>query len=329
MSGHVARRVARIVFAVHPRDDRRRLLNIVLVWYFSASMSEPGRTSDSALLLVLRASAVLCFAGWTWGHLYWEGPYGILLWQDSTYELAERWGISWDEFVGSGSGDGWVQTAISGIGWVYAGLTVLAVTVGRRSYLQMCALVLGSGLLTVLSYAKYVATERQLPMLIEHGGQILSPVLLVAALSLGVRHRLTEAIARTAVVATFAGHGAYATGWWPTPGNYHAMVLLILGLDYDPASVLLRWAGLLDFAVCALLFVPPLQRIAAGYAAGWGFVTALARPVAGMSWDLNYWGADQFVHEALLRAPHFLIPLYLFLLLRRSHSHSDRSEEPR
>ena len=42
--------------------------------------------------------------------------------------------------------------------------------------------------------------------------------------------------------------------------------------------------------------------------------TALARPVAGMSLSLNYWGADQFLHEAVLRAPHFLIPLYLFFL---------------
>ena len=44
--------------------------------------------SDRFLILVLRLAALLCFAGWTWGHLYWEGPYGVLLWHDTTYDLA-------------------------------------------------------------------------------------------------------------------------------------------------------------------------------------------------------------------------------------------------
>jgi len=292
-------------------------------------MSEPGVGSNVALLLILRASAFLCFAGWTWVHLYWEGPYGILLWQDSTYELAERLGISWDEFVGSGANDGWVQLTISRIGWLYLALTILPLTVGRRSYFQMFALVLGSGLLAVLSYAKYVSAQHQLPMLVEHGGQVLSPVLLVSALWLGVRHRVTMAIAMAAVITTFAGHGAYAIGWWPTPGNYYAMILLILGLEYESATVMLRCAGVLDFAVSGLLLVPRLCRFAAGYAVIWGLATALARPVAGMSWTLNYWGADQYVHEAILRAPHFLIPLYLFFLLRRPDPNSERPEEAR
>ena len=39
-----------------------------------------------------------------------------------------------------------------------------------------------------------------------------------------------------------------------------------------------------------------------------------------MSLSLNYWGADQFLHEAVLRAPHFLIPLYLFLLWKKPAS---------
>ncbi len=51
--------------------------------------------SDRFLILVLRLAALLCFAGWTWGHLYWEGPYGVLLWHDTRYDLAgsQRHGI--------------------------------------------------------------------------------------------------------------------------------------------------------------------------------------------------------------------------------------------
>lgn len=282
-----------------------------------------GGVSDGSLLLVLRGAALLCFTGWTWGHLYWEGPYGVLLWQDSTYELAGRLGISWGEFVGTGADDGWLQRWVSRIGWLYLGFTVLTVSVRKSSYVQMAGLLAGSGMLAVLSYSKYVAAQNQLPMLMEHGGQVLAPALLVAALALGVRHRVTVAIAIAAVITTFAGHGAYAIGWWPTPGNFYAMISLTLGVEYETATNLLRCAGVLDFAVCLLLFVPRLRRSAAAYAAIWGFLTAVARPVAGMSWELNYWGADQFLHEVVLRAPHYLIPLYLVAFWHRSENAQD------
>ena len=278
---------------------------------------------DSLLMIVLRLGAFFCFAGWTWVHFYWEGPYGILLWQDATYEFASRLGINWEEFVGSGADDGFVQKWIARIGWLYLVCTVITVTVRTESWVQMAALVGGSSLLTILSYAKYVASQRQLPMFIEHGGQILIPILLVMALALGVRHRATVTTACVALVMTFAGHGSYALGLWPPPATFHAMTSVILGVEFDTANTMLRAAGVLDFLVCIGIFLPKLRRPSALYAAAWGFLTAIARPVAGMSLSLNYWGADQFIHEAVLRAPHFFIPLYLFFLWRKPQRSED------
>ncbi len=272
---------------------------------------------DRVLIWIIRLGAFLCFAGWTWVHLYWEGPYGILLWQDATYELASRLGISWDEFVGSGADDGFVQKWLARIGWLYLVCSIFSLTVGKRSRLQMVVLLGGSGLLVVLSYAKYVAAQRQPPMFIEHGGQMLMPVLLVLALALAVRHRVTMGTAMVALVMTFAGHGCYALGIWPTPATFYAMTCVSLQIEYETAQALIRIAGVLDFLICIGIFIPAFRRSCALYAAVWGFVTAVARPVAGMSWSLNYWGTDQFLHEAVLRAPHFLIPLYLFLMWRK------------
>ncbi|WP_182869952.1 hypothetical protein [Stieleria mannarensis] len=286
-----------------------------------------GSVTDGILVSVLRLSAFLCLAGWAWVHLYWEGPYGVLLWQDSTYDFAQWLGISWEEFVGNGVDEGWVQRWISRIGWIYVACAILSLTARKTSDLQMLVLLTGTGMLAVLSYAKYVAAQRQLPMLVEHGGQVLAPALLALALALGGRHRVTVGVAMVAVVTTFAGHGAYALGWWPTPGNFYAMISLSLGLDYDSATTMLRIAGFLDLAVGVLLFIPPLRRFAAGYAVLWGLLTSLARPVAGMSTGLIYWGADQYLHESILRAPHFLIPLYLFLLWRRPRP-ADATLEP-
>ncbi len=271
---------------------------------------------DRALLCIIRLSAFLCFAGWTWVHLYWEGPYGILVWQDATYEWASRWGISWDEFVGTGADDGFVQKWIGRTGWLYLGCTVLTLTVRKRSWIQMTALLGGSGLLIILSYAKYVAAQRQLPMFVEHGGQMLMPVLLVLATALGPRHRITMITAMIPLATTFAGHGCYALNLRPTPATFYAMICVTLPVEYETAQSLLRIAGVLDFLVCIAILIPPLRRPFAMYAVAWGFLTAIARPVAGMSWNLNHWGADQYLHEAVLRAPHYLIPLYLFLLWR-------------
>lgn len=281
----------------------------------------PKLTSDNLLLLYLRLGSFFCFAGWAWVHLYWEGPYGILLWQDATYTLAEQFGIGWGEFVGSGANDGLIQVWMARIGWIYLLGAILSLTVRQRSWLQMAVLMGGSGLLAVLSYAKYLGSQQQLPMLVEHGGQILMPAILVLALTAGIRHRVTVFAAQVAVVMVFAGHGLYALGYhWPTPANFFGMTSIILHVESETARIFLRAAGTLDLLVCIGLFIPLLRRASAGYAAVWGLLTALARPVAGMSTDLNYWAADQFVHEAVLRAPHFMIPLYLLFLWRKSPS---------
>lgn len=276
---------------------------------------------DQLLLLFIRLGGFGCFAGWAWVLFYWEGPYGVLLWQDATFALAEKIGISWDEFVGSGAHDGLVQTWHSRIGWLYLICAILTLTVREKSRIQMAGLIGGAGLLVMLSYAKYLSANQQLPMFVEHGGQMLIPVILVLALAFGVRHRATVITAMVAFVMIFAGHGAYALGYpCPTPANFLGMTSIILHLEAETARIFLRVAGLLDILVCIGLFFRPLRRASALYAAVWGFLTALARPVAGMSPGLNYWGADQYLHEVVLRAPHFMIPLYLLFLWRKSEA---------
>ena len=223
-------------------------------------------------------------------------------------------GVSWQDFVGTGADDGFVQQWVGRLFWPYLVCMVLSMTARSRSWLQLSGLACGSGLLVFLSYAKYVSAQRQLPMFVEHGGQMLMPIVLVLALAVGARHRATITVACIGLVMTFAGHGSYAVGMWPTPSTFFGMTSVILGVSYESAKLLLLVAGVLDFAVCAALAIPVLRRPATLYAFGWGLTTAMARPVSGMSFGLIHWGADQYVHEAVLRAPHFMIPLYLFLL---------------
>jgi len=289
------------------------------------SESDPMPQTEASCTFVLRMAAFSCFAGWGWVHYYWEGPYGVLFWDENLYRQAERLGISWETFVGSGANDGLVQTVIGQMFWLYLGAAILTLTVRRGAWIQMVLLLFGSGLLAMVAYAKYLAAESQLPMLIEFGGQVLSPTILVLALQLGARHRLTIIVTVVAVIMTFAGHGAFAIGWWPTPGVFYGMITKILSVDHKTSERILFAAGALDFAVCFALLFPISRRPAALYAASWGLLTALARPLAGMDSTLHYWGADQFIHEAVLRGPHFLLPLYLFLIWRRPKNGGDQA----
>lgn len=291
-------------------------------------MSEPDRMlqAETRCTFVLRLAAFSCLAGWGWVHYYWEGPYGALFWDENLYRLAERMGVSWETFVGSGANDGVVQTLIGQMYWLYLVAAILTLTVRRGARIQMGLLLLSSGLLAMVAYAKYLAVECQLPMLVEFGGQVLSPTILVLAMAFGARHRITVMVAGLAVFMTFAGHGAYAIGWWPIPGVFYGMITKILSVDHQTAERLLFAAGALDFAVCVALFFSITRRPAVLYAALWGLLTALARPLAGMDFSLHYWGADQFVHEAVLRGPHFLLPLYLYLVWQYPQQAVDQAE---
>ena len=292
----------------------------------TAKLSTP--VSEEWLIRLLRCGAFLCLAAWSWAHLYWEGPYGALFWNQVSFGIAERFGIDWDGYAGGGDGAGWIQKWGRVLGWLYVVAAVLALTLRARRWWSLGLLAMGSCLLTLMSFAKYLKSGNQLPMFVEHGGQMLAPTLLGVALIAGARHRVTVLIALIAFLATFLGHGSYALGLWPTPANYFGMTSKILQVDADVARVFLNVVGVLDFVICVGIFIPSIRRVSALYGAIWGLMTAFARPVAGMSADLNYWGADQYLHEAILRAPHFMIPLYLFCVWKKSGDASLEDSEP-
>ena len=281
---------------------------------------------DRWLVRLLRFGAFACLAGWAWQHLYWEGPYGPLFWRGEALDFVAHHGGDWDDFVGQTPGAGAVQRWIAWMAWPYVICAALTITARPRAWLQFSGLAVGGLCLAALAYSKYLTAARELPMLVEHAAQVASPVLLALALACGAKHRAVIAATTGAVIMTFAAHGAYALGWWPTPASFYAMATVVLGTDEATTTAILRSAGALDLLICVGLLAPRLRRGCMLYAATWGLLTALARPVAGMSLDLRFWGADQFLYEAMVRAPHFTLPLYLALIWRRPLARGDQPE---
>lgn len=164
--------------------------------------------------------------------------------------------------------------------------------------------------------ASAARTQWELAQLIEHTLQWTTPLWLWLVL----RRPALPAVGigmKLAIALTFTGHGLYALGWpYGRPGHFIAMTQEILGLPEAGVRWYLTTAGILDLIVSVGIFFPRLARPLLLYAAVWGLLTALARPLAYVT--LEHLGPDlhRWVPEMLFRLPHSLVPLALWRALR-------------
>jgi uncharacterized membrane protein len=103
------------------------------------------------------------------------------------------------------------------------------------------------------------------------------------------------------------------------------MCLNILPISETTAIRFLFIAGILDFAVAILLFIPRLWKFALLYAILWGFLTALARVFGTFSFDLTWLSLHQNLYQTVYRIPHGLIPLLLYFIMKKAQSKGLRS----
>jgi hypothetical protein len=115
------------------------------------------------------------------------------------------------------------------------------------------------------------------------------------------------------LVITFAGHGLFALDVLPRPGYYVDMTSRAFMMDEEGSIRFLMWIGVLDLLVFPAVVFKRTRTIALVYMIIWGFLTALARPVYNWSSLFIEESILIWVPEFLERAPHFLLPLGLFL----------------
>ncbi len=120
---------------------------------------------------------------------------------------------------------------------------------------------------------------------------------------------------KLAIALTFIGHGLFAIGYYPVPGYFIDMIIKVFHIGEDAARNLLKIVGWLDivFAIVLLFFRGKYLKIALGYIILWGFLTALARIVANIYLGLGWESILPWVPAFLIRIPHFMIPIILYL----------------
>lgn len=275
----------------------------------------------------MRGSVALLLLGRAWQHLRYDTPLTALLWSPALLEgvVRDGLGLPWHAWAASERVKAGITAVEHGQGAVYGiGALVALLPLAGRAWLRVqTALLVASSLgLCGLALLYYLDHKRQLAQLLELGIQCSLPLLL--ALMLRERGRVKAAHQRwlrVAIAATFAGHGLYAAGYYEVPGGFVTMVMRSLGVAEPVARGLLFGAGCLDFAVALGVLAGARWRglywAALAYAALWGTLTALARVWSYFRWDMALERLAQWLHEAALRLPHGLVPLFVLLVVIR------------
>ncbi len=263
------------------------------------------------------------FAGHGWA--IWNGdmPIRALLFDEGLMSgpVESVLGIDWGPWVSSLDIGDRIDAAVRIQAWVFL-LYAAAFLVPLRGRATAVICTAASLNLAFLAWLGYLDAGVGIGQLLEQAGQVALPLVLCLALC-GGGCRGGRALASVAIAITFIAHGLFAINlqadltWLnhPRPGKFTEMTMRCLGLGTEPAANrILVAAGILDFVVALLIFVPGLtRRLALGYMVAWGFLTALARPWAYFDAAESADSLNAWLPEALQRAPHFAIPLYLLL----------------
>lgn len=94
--------------------------------------------------------------------------------------------------------------------------------------------------------------------------------------------KIIEWVLRISLFGEFLGHGIFAL---QLKKRFLELLTAFTGVTGDLANTLMKTIGAIDVVVAVLAIVKPI-RIILIYAAVWGFLTALARPIGGDPiWD--------------------------------------------
>jgi hypothetical protein len=284
------------------------------------SVRRPGTMKNFSYIRIIRLLIIACaclFAGRAFQHLFQDIPIRILLWDQLLMEsVVNLFGITWDEYIQNPQWDQRIQLLIKTFGAIYLACLVFVIFLWSSSpnvTRYHFVLLAGSILLFLLSLVYFMDKFFRLGELLEYTCQWISPLLLYLLLEKRINEEHAVWAMRLAIVFTFSGHGLYAVGFYPTPGNFIDMIIMSFGVSQSTAETMLTTAGWLDFILSALILLPYTYRYAALYAFVWGALTALARIWANYDVDFSGQSFYQWLPEVLVRVPNAIVPLCVYL----------------
>lgn len=291
------------------------------------------KTKPTLFFKLLQYAAFTVLLGRAWQHLYWDAPFRALLWDEQLLSgVVESFtAMDWESYITSMEVDEKISTSIKSFGCLYLITAIITLFIHKLPSFFQHFLWLSS--LALISLAMLYCKERFLSIgqFFEYTLQFGSPFFLWWWIRQEQPSNNSSAfiiVLKIAIALTFTCHGLYAIGYYPIPVQFMEMTMNILGVDEVMAKTFLTTAGILDFAVAIGIFLPwNYARFFLLYAVFWGFSTAIARVWAYFNWEWLDYVLLQWLHETVMRFPHFLIPLAVFIIIQQKQKNSPNTQD--
>ncbi len=274
---------------------------------------------NSKASIILYISVFLIFFGRAWQHLFWDAPYRSFFWDEALLQpiVEGIFNIPWKDYVISSKTDNFIQGIIRANGMLYLIASICALSAKRLNTRWIrIPILLGGVSLVILAILLTKEKFYHGAQFFEHSIQFGLPFVLLYSFKNNSEEKIILLL-KILIAVTFFSHGLYAFGFYPVPGKFVDMVIHIFGFTESTAIIFLYIAGILDFILAVLIFVPRITVYALWYAVIWGLLTALARIVANFYVDFPLDSIHQNLYETLYRIPHGLAPFILLILLEK------------
>ena len=275
--------------------------------------------SKNNIVFLLKLSCFCVFIGRAYEHLFWDAPFRSLLWDQKLLSpiVEGVFQTSWRDYVTSSFADNAIQTIMKINGIFYAICAIVSVRIRENSKkIFKVILFTGGVFLFLLSLLLTKSKFYHITMFFEHSIQFGAPFVLLFLFKMKQDFSKIMMPLKVITALVFVSHGVYAIGSiYPLPGDFVTMSLNILPITEDLAKSFLYVAGILDFITAILIFVPKVSHFALLYAAFWGIVTAFARVLSGLTYDVSLLTLHQYLFSTVYRIPHGLIPFICFTIL--------------
>lgn len=270
--------------------------------------------SRNQIFLGIKLAAFFVFLGRGLQHFIADTPYRAFFWDETIFQLE---GNDWSYFSNVLFSDQVIEYLAFGIGmWFLTCSTIIiinpkAAQLRKRFYI---VLLIGTFLLFIQAFLSSKDHFFQIPLFLEHITQCCSPLFFLYYLSKGWDMKLVLMM-KTALSITFISHGIYALGLLPVPVHFMEMTMELMNLDENAARLFLTIAGIMDFLVAIMIFLPKkISQSALIYMTVWALLTTFARlfyPLASTEISLALLGIG--LSETIFRFPHFLITIVLLI----------------
>jgi len=272
--------------------------------------------SRNNILQFLKISAFFVFIGRSYQHLFWDAPFRTFFWDESLLKpiVESLLNISWQDYATHPSTDIAIQNITTGHGFLYLIAAICCLLV-KKNNLKWTGIpiLLGSFFLILLSLLMMKEKFYHYAQFFEHSIQFGVPLVLYFFIKNNLSTERLVLVLKILIAVAFTSHGLYAFGFYPVPGKFIDMTISCTGISEKSTLVFLKIAGILDFVISVLIFIPKLVKPALLYAFTWGTLTALARIVANFYIDFPVQTIHQNLFSVIYRLPHGIIPLLVYL----------------